>query len=138
MIQLIQHVRYCIVMQHVQSVNSMYNMETMPKMAIIIAIILIAIIIKVFNYFHKSALINLKPIKPFKKLSKANDEGSSHLWFIFLHVLGITISNIKSSLLYIFFRCLSAWKISEWCMYNPSWNNFDQKILKPRWLEVLW
>ena len=58
-------------------------METMPKMAIIVAIILIAIVIKVFNYFHRSALINLKPIKPFKKLSKANDEGSSHLWFIF-------------------------------------------------------
>ena len=67
------------------SVNStwMYNMETMPKMEIIIRIILIAIMMKVFNYFHSSALINLKSIKPIKNLSKANDEGSSHFWFIF-------------------------------------------------------
>ena len=85
-------------------------METMPKMGIIITVILIAIIIKVFNYFHRPAPINLKPIKPVKNLSKANDEGSSHL-IHFLHVWRITISNMKSSLLSIFFRYVSAWEM---------------------------
>ena len=73
------------------SVNSvwMYNMETMPKMTIIITIILIAIMIKVSNYFHSSALINLKPIKPIKNPPKANDEVSSHFWFIFYMSWGL-------------------------------------------------
>ena len=54
----------------------------MPKMALTITIILIAIMIKVFSYFYKYALFNSKPIKPIKNLSKANDEGTFHFWFI--------------------------------------------------------
>ena len=55
--------------------------------------------IKAFNYFHRSTLFHLKPIRYIKNLSKDNYEGSSHLWFILLHVFGIALSNIKSSLL---------------------------------------
>ena len=51
-----------------------------------------------------STLINLKPIESIKNLGKANDEGSSHLWFIcYMSGMRIAISNIKSSLLINFF-----------------------------------
>ena len=71
-----------------------------------------------------------------QNLSKANDEGSSYFVFIYMSWELLYLTS-KVSLLSIFFRCLSAWKISEWCMYIPFWDNFDQRILKPDWLETL-
>ena len=129
----------------------MYNMEAMPKMAIII-IILIATMIKVFNYCKKQ-YCSLSTKQKFQKncnkiftfcrtkldvsvtaiarlIHKSKPIknewlGLFPLLVYFLHALGITISNINSESVVPLFRCLSAWKISEWCMYIPSVDNLD-------------
>ena len=112
-------------------------METMPEMTIIITIILIAIMIKVSNYFHRSALINLKPIKPIKNLPKANDEGSSHFWFIFY---------MSWELLYLTSNIMCCPFFPDVYLHGKYQNdvciflleiNLIKKVLKPHWLGAL-
>ena len=50
---------------------------------------------------------NLSDLSKTYQRRMIKEEEKSHFWYIFGHVFGIPISNIKSSLLSIFFRCLS-------------------------------